>query len=167
MPATVEKRVCTYKADNMHSKAAKKTFRKQTTRRCHRNQPFARAQPISFTQILKTPNSIAALAFLPTDNKSTHPPSSAMNSMDTHLSAEKQDELLSLLKQKLFDIPANHLPALTLTDIIEQTPKALNIPQYAPTLIPSYSLSSNPSCQHSLRPWTPFSLDVPQHDQRR
>ncbi|KAI4948924.1 hypothetical protein J4E91_005386 [Alternaria rosae] len=45
------------------------------------------------------------------------------NGPDNH----DQAELQLLLKNKLHGVPANHLPAVTVADILDQTPQALNI----------------------------------------
>jgi hypothetical protein len=47
-----------------------------------------------------------------------------------YLTVEDKQELAALLQRKLLGIPANHLPDLTLSDILYQSPKAAHLPQY-------------------------------------
>ena len=49
-----------------------------------------------------------------------------------YLTVEDEQELSSLLYRKLLGVPINHLPDLTLTDILYQSPKATHLPQYSP-----------------------------------
>lgn len=56
-----------------------------------------------------------------------------------YLTTEDKQELTSLLDRKLLGIPTIHLPNLTLTDILYQSPKAVHLPQYGfPPLPPHF-----------------------------
>lgn len=52
-------------------------------------------------------------------------PSSTMNTLST----EQKHQLRDLLQRKLFGIPHGHLPTLTLTDVVDQTRRAVNLPK--------------------------------------
>jgi hypothetical protein len=59
-----------------------------------------------------------------------------------------QAELQLLLKDKLHGIPTLHLPALTLADILDQTPRALNIPNIPPDIQLPFFLENRAAIDH-------------------
>jgi hypothetical protein len=59
-----------------------------------------------------------------------------------------QAELQLLLKDKLHGMPTLHLPALTLADILDQTPRALNIPNIPPDIQLPFFLKYRAAIDH-------------------